>query len=63
MVFLFPKNMILFFSRKMENDLSQKIRLKCDILFKSPKKGRIFKKIALEYDLPSVIRKDSISFL
>ena len=45
MIFLFAENMILFFGRKMKDDLSQKNTWKCDIFFKctekiiSPKKN------------------------
>ena len=38
MIFLFPKNMILFFKRKMKDDLSQKNTWKYDIFFKCSEK-------------------------
>ena len=38
MIFLFPKNMILFFRRKMKDDLSQKNTWKYDIFFKCSEK-------------------------
>ena len=38
MIFLFPENIILFFRRKMKNDLSQKSTWKYDILFKCSEK-------------------------
>ena len=34
MIFLFPENIILFFRRKMKDDLSQKNTWKYDIFFK-----------------------------
>ena len=34
MIFLFPENIILFFRRKMKDDLSQKNTRKYDIFFK-----------------------------
>ena len=60
MVFLFPENMILFFRRKMKDDLSEKITWKY-IFFKCSEKIVFPKKIALEYDLSCIIRKDGIS--
>ena len=38
MVFLFPENMMLFFRRKMKDDLSQKNTWKYDIFFKCSEK-------------------------
>ena len=38
MIFLFPENMILFFRRKMKDDLSQKNTWKYDIFFKCSEK-------------------------
>ena len=38
MIFLFPKNIILFFRRKMKDDLSQKNTWKYDIFFKCSEK-------------------------
>ena len=38
MIFLFPENMILFFRRKMEDDLCHKNTWKYDIFFKCPEK-------------------------
>ena len=38
MIFLFPGNIILFFRRKMKDDLSQKNTRKYDIFFKCSKK-------------------------
>ena len=37
-IFLFPENMILFFRRKMKDDLSQKNTWKYNIFFKCPEK-------------------------
>ena len=57
MIFLFPEIMVLFFRRKIKNDLSQKKKEKMekrknDIFFKRPEKTAFPKKIvALEYDL------------
>ena len=54
MIFLFPETMVLFFRRKIKNDLSQKKKKKRknDIFFKRPEKTAFPKKIvALEYDL------------
>ena len=59
MIFLFPENIILFFRRKMKDDLSQKNTWKYDIFFKCPKKMVFPKKIALEYDISCIIWKDS----
>ena len=62
MIFLFPENMILFFTRKVKDDLSQKKiinkKKKKKKINKNKKKTRAYyvlfsflKKIALEYDL------------
>ena len=37
-IFLFPENIILFFRRKMKNDLSQKNTWKYDTFFKCSEK-------------------------
>ena len=57
----FPENMILFFRRKMKDDLSQKNACKY-IFFKCSKKVVFPKNIALEYDLSCIFRKNGISF-
>ena len=44
MIFLFPENMILFFRRKMKDDLSQKSTWKYDIFIKCPEKMTFQKK-------------------
>ena len=44
MIFLFPENMILFFRRKMKDDLSQKSTWKYDIFIKCPEKMTFPKK-------------------
>ena len=66
MIFLFPENMILFFRRKMNDDLSQKKTKKKAIeiwyILQIFWKDGLSKKIALEYDLSYIIRKDGISF-
>ena len=62
-IFLFPENMILFFRRKMKDDLSQKKNTwKYDIFFKCSEKFVFPKKIALEYDLSRIIWKDGVFF-
>ena len=58
MIFLFPENIILFFRRKMKDDLSQKNTWKYDIFFKWPEEMVFSKQIALEYDLSCIIWKD-----
>ena len=45
MIFLFPENMILFFRRKMKDDLSQKNTWKYDIFFKCSEKMVFPKKL------------------
>ena len=62
MIFLFPENIILFFRRKMKDDLSQKNTWKYDIFFKCPEKMVFPKKTTLEYDLSCTIWKDGIFF-
>ena len=57
MIFLFPENIILFFRRKMKDDLSQKIYRKYDIFFKCSQNMVFPKKIALEYDLSCISGK------
>ena len=54
-MFLFPENIILFFRRKMKNDLSQKNTWKYNIFFKCAGKMVFPKKITLEYDLSCCI--------
>ena len=58
LAFLFPKNIILFFSQKMKDNLSQKNAWKYDNLCKSSGKMVFSKTVALEYDLFCIIRKD-----
>ena len=62
MIFLFPKNMVLFFRRKMKDNLSQKNTWKYDAFFKCSEKMVFPKKIALGYYLSYIMRKDGISF-
>ena len=45
MIFLFPENIILFFRRKMKDDLSQKNTWKYDIFFKCSEKMVFPKKL------------------
>ena len=60
MIFLFLENIVLFFRRKMKDDLSEKNTWKYDIFFKCLKKMICPKKIALEYDPSCIIWKDGI---
>ena len=62
MIFLFPENMILFFRRKMKDDLSQKKYMEIWYILQMFRKDGLSKKIALEYDLSYIMRKDGISF-
>ena len=62
MMFLFPENIILFFRRKMKDDLSQEIHGILIFFSNTPKKWSFQKKIMLKYDLSCIIRKDDISF-
>ena len=62
MIFLFPENMIFFFRRKMEDDLSQKKFIEIWYILQMFWKDDLSKKSALEYDLSSIMRKDGISF-
>ena len=57
MIFLFPENIILFFRRKMKDDLSQKNTWKYDIFFKCSEKMVFPKNIAL-----NIIWKDYTFF-
>ena len=61
-IFLFPENMILFFRRKMKDDLSQKKYMEIWYILQMFRKDGLSKKIALEYDLSYIMRKDGISF-
>ena len=62
MIFFFPENMILFYRRKMKDDLSQENTWKYDIFFKCSEKIAFPKKITPEHELSRTIRKDGISF-
>ena len=63
MIFVFPKNIVLFFRRKMKDDLSQKNAWKYDVFLKCSEKMVFPKKIALENDFSCyIIWKDDISF-
>ena len=59
MVFLFPESMMLFFRRKIKDDLSQKLHVSMTFSSNVLKRWS-FQKIALEYDLSCIIRKDGI---
>ena len=61
MIFLFSKNMILFFRHKRKNDLSQKKYLEI-CFFQMFWKGGLSKKFEPEHDLFCNIWKDGISF-
>ena len=61
-IFPFPENIILFFRRKMKDDLSQKNTWKHHFFFKRLEKMVFPKKIALEYDLSCTIWKDGMFF-
>ena len=55
--------MILFFSRKMEDDLSQKKKyMEIWYILQMFWKDGLSKRIALEYDLSYIMRKDGMSF-
>ena len=58
MIFLFPENLILFFRRKIKDDLSQKISMEIWYLLQMFWEDGLSKKIALEYDFPCIIKKD-----
>ena len=51
MIFLFPENMILFFRRKMKDDIFQKKYMEIWCFLQMFWKDGLSKKIALEYDL------------
>ena len=61
-MFLFPRNMILYLGRKMKDDLSQKNTRKYDIFFKCSEKMVFPKRITLGYDLSCTIWKGGIFF-
>ena len=52
--------MILFFERKMKDDLSQKNKWKYGYILHIFRKDGISKNITLEYDLYYIMRKDGI---
>ena len=58
---IFLENMILFFRQKMKDNLSGKSTSGCDIFCKFSGKMVFPKKIAMEYDLSCIIRRDDIS--
>ena len=73
MIFLLPEDVILFFGRKMKDDLSQKIlgnmmfsvyQIHGNIIFSSNvlKRWSFQKKTILEYDLSCIIRKEGPCF-
>ena len=62
MIFLFPENMILFFRRKMKDDLSQKKYMEKWCILQMFWKDGLSKTIALEYHFSYILWKDGISF-
>ena len=64
LIFLFTENMILFFRRKMKDDLSEKKKKTHGMwyILQMFWKDDLSKKIAPEYDLFSIIRNDGIFF-
>ena len=61
MIFLLPEN-ILFFRRKMKNDLSQKKYMEIWYFLQMFCKIGLSEKTEMEYDLSYIMRKDAISF-
>ena len=59
MIFLFPENMMLFFRRKMKDDLSQKKYIEIRYILRMFRKVGLSKKIALEYHFTETHRKTS----
>ena len=62
MIFLFPKNMILYLRRKIKDDLSKENTRKYDISFKPSEKMVFPKRAAPAHDLSCIIWKDGIFF-
>ena len=62
MIFLFPENMIVFFRRKMKDDLSKTKYMEIWYILQMFWKDGLSKKLALECDLSYIMRKDGISF-
>ena len=62
-MFLFPKNMILFFRRKMKDDLPQKYTLKYDTFCKCSEKMVFPKKSHWNMIFLLLSEKDNTSFL
>ena len=62
MIFLFPEKMIVFFRRKMKDNLSRKKYMEIWYFLQMFWKDGLFKKIVMEYDLSSIIWKDGIFF-
>ena len=61
-MFLFPRNMILYLGRKMKDDLSQKNTRKYDIFLNLSEKMVFSKRAAPEHDLSCIILKDGTFF-
>ena len=62
MIFLFPEDLILFFRRKMKDDLFQKKYMEVWYILQMFRKDGLSKKLALEYDLSYIMKKDDIFF-
>ena len=62
MIFLFPKNMILYLRRKIKDDLSKENTRKYDISFKPSEKMVFPKRAVPAHDLSCIISKDGIFF-
>ena len=60
MIFLFPKNMILYLRRKIKDDLSKENTRKYDISFKPSEKMVFPKRAVPAHDLSCIISKDGI---
>ena len=61
-IFLFPENLILFYRRKMKDDLSQKKYMETWYFLQMPRKDGLSKKIALKYDLSCLIIAQKMKF-
>ena len=62
MIFLFPKNMNLFYRRKTKDDLSRKKFMEMWYFLQMFRKDGLFKNASLGYDLSCTVWKDSIFF-
>ena len=62
MIFLFPKNMMLYLRQKMKDDLSQKNTWKYDIFFEPSEKMVFPRRAPPTHDLSCIIWRDGIFF-